>query len=639
MLVVNEIGSGVVRYFTDGRHPGEWSERARSAMGLSGAVDPTALRAVLQGRHPADGSDLPGLHRARHRPGWDLIFAAPKSLSIVAATVADGADMAARAHVQAFRSVADHLDRVTETGRHDHQGRPIPAGGLISAAFHHVHNGAGEPHLHTHLLVANLTEAGGRWGSVRNEPWFVGRRALTSLYQLELRHRLAEAGLRVDWRLRPDGLADLADVPRAAVRAASHRSHTPGKGHAPHPDQTADWERAVAHAGYRRDGMGHTTAPPGRLDDALLHRAVTHRLGLRQSDFNRNDVIAAVAACHAPGATVPQVSDWVERYCGNSIPVVSQTARPRWTSVPARQLDERLAQQLVERAGCDTTTDSLCANRGSVAVLGAEPGTSALLAQADLVDAARPGWLESGLVAAVSAPSAQSAQRWHALTGLPPYHLGDRADILIVDQADRRPSSDLMRLAARPETRLVLVEGGTAPALSNPVSHGFRDGTARLDRIAPGQQPRWRAGADIVGAWERDRSALMVGLGPEEVQGLNRAALSVIDPGRRPTDGWADGDRVVVLRGLRHLPYGAFGTVGDGQVRWDDDRPPVPLDRQLARRVGHGYAVTPHLAARTDRPLLLLGQTEGFPLLRDRVVMSHYASRQTERRGPALELG
>ena len=65
-----------------------WAGKGAEALGLKGPVDPDTFRAVLEGRVP-DGSGQQLGRRGRdgeilHRPGRDLTFSAPKSVSLAA---------------------------------------------------------------------------------------------------------------------------------------------------------------------------------------------------------------------------------------------------------------------------------------------------------------------------------------------------------------------------------------------------------------------------------------------------------------------------------------------------------------------------------------------------------------------------
>lgn len=721
MLIVRSIGPGAAGYYLDGRHPGRWSEGAGRLLGLEGPVEGPALRSVLRGRHPLTGVALPARAGPRRRAGWDLIFAAPKSLSVLASrSEATMGDAALDAHDAAVEGVMARVAAGLTVWRDG--DRSAGAEGLVAATFIHRHNAAAEPHIHSHVLVANLTRAGTGWCAVGNEEWFVNRRALAALYQLELRHRLAERGWQLDWRLRPDGLADLADVPREVIRATStqgRRVVEQGRFDARRRAQPSRWRERAAAAGIDRVQIRPADSPspgaPAQLAGETLERAVTSRLSGRRSDFRRADVIVAVAACHPGGAPAAAVDEWVDRFCRASHPVRSPTRRPRWTTGPARRADDEL-QSLLDghgrlpparavpdgavRRGVQALGDhppsaisvarDLTQAPTRLAVLGAPPGRSAFLAQADVLEACAAIWEAAGLRSTVDSPTSRAAQRWQVLAGLDPHRRGDRPDVLVVDQADRRTTTELLALAdtfLAPGGRLILVEGGTMPRLSAPSSLGLIEAADRHGRWDPGAHVPWsgddppggrlagrrwgRAAAEaLMRAWRQEppgERSLLVGLGVDEVIGLNRAARLALDTGRRdvgplPVDtgrrdsgpepgagaglragpgpeGFRAGDRVVLLRGgTDHVPYGSFGTLEQSGrapvVRWDSGAATDPR-RLPARALGLGWAVTEFVAARRDGPVLLLGPPRAARGLTHRLAWSHEAGPEP----PSRQLG
>ena len=60
----------------------EWYGRGAETLGLQGAVEEQAFVDVLSGKLP-DGSEIPAVH-GEHRPGVDMTFSAPKSVSLLA---------------------------------------------------------------------------------------------------------------------------------------------------------------------------------------------------------------------------------------------------------------------------------------------------------------------------------------------------------------------------------------------------------------------------------------------------------------------------------------------------------------------------------------------------------------------------
>lgn len=664
MLIVHKISPTVVPYFMDGRTAGRWTSSATRLLELPEVVTREDLNAVLRGQDPRSGRFLPQRRRARRRAGWDLIFSAPKSVSLLHAGDATGP--VHQAHQGAVDAVLSHIESRLLAVRTDGTGRPLPGGGLIAARVHHEHNAAQEPHLHTHALVANLTPTATGWGAIKDDQWSLNRQGLAALYQLSLRRELELAGLDLEWRIGANGLADVASVPSAAVRAASTPTHlvaSVGRFSARRQAQPQPWPDRVRAAGLvpGPGPDGDLTPPPGRRaleDDPGLTLRVTSRLAARRSDFRQADVIAALAATHAGGATPQEVLGWVDQFCRQSRQVASRTSGPRWTTALARRADDRLVDLLTRHQARSSGSG---VDDGMVTILGAPPGQSLLLAHSDRLDRQRAVWASRGLRAAVDAPTAGAGLRWQVLTGLLAHRPGIPADIIVVDQADRRTTAELLRLvesAGRASARLVLVEGGTMPRLTNPTSHGFSEYADTAGRVSALETPVWGpdrgrdgdgrstarplSGREAAGAlltqWtDRGRGALLVGLGLDEVLGLNAAAAHLAGregtriraPGHQAPGrlGYGTGDRVVVLRaGERRPPFATFGSIASMDlsgarvdIRWDGADRPERYGREVLAGLGPGWAATPSLAARAGRPVMLLGPEEATPRLRSLV--------------------
>ncbi|HLH47018.1 MAG TPA: MobF family relaxase, partial [Acidimicrobiales bacterium] len=222
MLVVNRLGPEAARYYLGDGPPGEWRGAAALRLGVEGAVDGADLAAVLAGRDPRTGAPLALRRVAHRRAGWDLIFAAPKSVSLLhglappprAAAIAD-------AQARAVDDVVAWLEAQACWARRG--ARLVAAEGLVAACYHHRRSAAGDPHLHTHLLVGNLAgTADGRWSALDGSSLWVHRRATAAAYHLSLRHHLGSLGLD-RWRQAPDGSFEVDGVPRGAIEASSRR--------------------------------------------------------------------------------------------------------------------------------------------------------------------------------------------------------------------------------------------------------------------------------------------------------------------------------------------------------------------------------------------------------------------------------
>ncbi len=163
--------------------------------------------------------------------GFDLTFCAPKSVSLVRVFGGDVADKAVTAaHQTAIAEALEYLaahagyTRVHNpvTGEKDLQKLP----GLVAAAYQHETSRAGDPHLHTHVLVPNRqARTDGRLVSIDGTSLFHEARAAGIIYQATLRHELhrligVEWG-RVDART---GMAEIAGIDPKNITAWSTRS-------------------------------------------------------------------------------------------------------------------------------------------------------------------------------------------------------------------------------------------------------------------------------------------------------------------------------------------------------------------------------------------------------------------------------
>jgi len=131
---------------TDGQRTGGEADSAVVARWLDEGIAPNGAR----GRALGNAS----VH------GFDLTFAAPKSVSLLRALTDDlGAKVMAHAHTRAMDAAMAYLHehagytRVhsTETGRKDLVRLP----GLVAIAYQHETSRCGDPHLHTHVIVPN----------------------------------------------------------------------------------------------------------------------------------------------------------------------------------------------------------------------------------------------------------------------------------------------------------------------------------------------------------------------------------------------------------------------------------------------------------------------------------------------------
>jgi conjugative relaxase-like TrwC/TraI family protein len=221
---LDKVANSVDDYYLGrGEAPGQWVGQAATALGLTGQVDPEELRNLLAGKS-AVGEALGLQVQPGRRPGYDLTFSAPKGVSLLwAFGAADVRDAISTAHDLAVASVIDQLSTEACFARRGHGGAElVEANGFIGAAFRHRTSRAGDPQLHTHVVVPNLVQAAdGRWSAPDGRHLFAWKMTAGALYRSALRAELAPLGLA--WDIRRNGLSELADVPKTILRAFSKR--------------------------------------------------------------------------------------------------------------------------------------------------------------------------------------------------------------------------------------------------------------------------------------------------------------------------------------------------------------------------------------------------------------------------------
>lgn len=206
-------------YYTTGMPPTHWVGKLAESLGLSGSPSSEDFAKLLAGEMPTGET----LHRGggSRRAATDLTFSAPKSVSIAGLVAGD--DRVITAHEAAVRKVLDEVEklvgaRVTE----NKETRVITTGQAIFATVRHDTSRAGDPQLHTHSLLFNVTRLDdGRYRAIENKEIFKQRRQLDQLYKAELAKALVELGYPI--RLTREGF-ELAHISREQISAFSSRA-------------------------------------------------------------------------------------------------------------------------------------------------------------------------------------------------------------------------------------------------------------------------------------------------------------------------------------------------------------------------------------------------------------------------------
>jgi conjugative relaxase-like TrwC/TraI family protein len=613
---------------------GAWWGGLAAYLGLAGrTVEAASLSTLLAGVDPVTGVPLDPRHHRVTVTAFDCTFAAPKSVSLLHALgPADAIGEVRAAHERAVAGALGYLERHAAHVRRGGSVQPAP--GLAAASFLHRTSRANDPHLHTHLVVANLApDAGGRWSALDARALFANVGAAGALYRAELRYEISRR-LAVSWQARAEGFADLIGIPAAAVRGFSRRSaeitaelaRTGWSG--PHsarlaadrtrPDKVltrdypalvAGWREQAFALGVSRASIGRLgtaaprTAPTGIGPDPGLAARVAESAESLGHAFDRRELIRATCARLDGGAPVERVEAAVDQHLGSGelVRYGARTIRLRAAGggrIPAGLVEVRFATREVAALGdrLEATLESapaLVAARDDAGAL-RPAGTMALGVvvagranrpledyeelRAAAVAAHRDGRRVVGL-----APNRRAAAHFEAATGVTTTVFDRReasggGSLVVIADPERCPVREVLSLVDEARARgttLVLVRG-CSPAGRTPPPDG-REGAHLAGWPAPGGALTRHTVGGVEVLLARDLAAALGGIRllEGELRARGRRSLVVAaEPrllARLGCEAVGPGEALHLLGGnLDLIVFGGARILGSGIARLSD---------------------------------------------------------------------
>lgn len=218
-------------YYVLGSMEERWAGKGAEQLGLQGSVDKDVFTRLLEGKLP-DGADLSRMQDGsnKHRPGYDLTFSAPKSVSMMA--MLGGDKRLIEAHNQAVDFAVRQVEALASTRvMTDGQSETLLTGNLVMALFNHDTSRDQEPQLHTHAVVANVTQHNGEWKTLSSdkvgktgfiENVYANQIAFGRLYREKLKEQVEALGYETE----VVGKHGMWEMPGVPVEAFSGRSQT-----------------------------------------------------------------------------------------------------------------------------------------------------------------------------------------------------------------------------------------------------------------------------------------------------------------------------------------------------------------------------------------------------------------------------
>lgn len=468
MISIGRLGLGHAEYYltevVEGREdyyvvsaesPGRWSGALTERLGLAGVVDQADLRAVFEGVQP--GTDLRLRSTRVSRVAFDFTLSVPKSVSLLWALGDDRMATEVVAAVETANRVAlEFLEREACGVRRGHAGvEHLPGDGFVTASFRHGTSRAGDPQLHIHNLIANLSVGpDGRWSAINSELVFRWGFATSHVFECVLRSELAG---RIGTLYTPleQGTCDIAGIPAEVREAFSQRrsqiveymeergmtSRRAGEianlqtrkskdRERDEPTLRAEWRQRVDQFGFDLSTL-MLVPRPVVLD--VADETIAAFLTDADATFQRHDVYVAVARLAGEGATLAQIDGRIGSFLSGPA-VVALREGELWTTPEILALEQRsvatAAAGVGARAGVarPDAIEAAIAARPSLgeeqaamvrSICGSGNRYDTVIGRAGAgktftLDAARQAWEASGFRMIGTAPSARAAQELRA---------------------------------------------------------------------------------------------------------------------------------------------------------------------------------------------------------------------------------
>jgi conjugative relaxase-like TrwC/TraI family protein len=346
-----------------------------------------------------EGFDKAWQHRGKRVnervQAFDHCFSSPKSVSLLAAGASPQTRrLLAEGCAEALQVSIQHLERHGLGVRRDHNGtdRYQAVGGLVAVAFEHRMSRAGDPNLHTHVLVQNAAQGpDGRWTALDSDRLYAHLMAADHLYlaaeraaltqRLGVRwgpvdgrsgaaeiqglddrtviERFSKRSEQIDQWLSEQGLSGIKASSAAAVATRAPKDHSES-------EQTVyrRWARELAEQGVGERQLaevcsGGRSRPATRteLDTAVDALAGPDGLTGQVSTFTRTDVVDALAkrlpVAPSAQAALTQIEAAADRFLTERAVRVARDQRlgvDRFSTPELLNLERHLVDSATERA-------------------------------------------------------------------------------------------------------------------------------------------------------------------------------------------------------------------------------------------------------------------------------------------------
>lgn len=222
-------GLGVGDYYTGEELAGVWHGKAAEMLGLSGEVREREFHALCDNLRPDNGNQLTPRMATNRRVGYDMVFSAPKSVSILQGVISDSRI------ISAFQKSVREIMQIIEDDAHvrvrkNGENRDRKTGNLVWGEFTHFTSrpvddiSAPDPNLHIHAYCFNVSydeieerfKAGEFFRIKRDAPYY------EALFHSKLAGELQQLGYQIENK--PFGF-EVAGVGEENIKRFSRRAN------------------------------------------------------------------------------------------------------------------------------------------------------------------------------------------------------------------------------------------------------------------------------------------------------------------------------------------------------------------------------------------------------------------------------
>ncbi len=503
-------------YLSGGEPPGVWVGKGADRLGLSGTVEPDQLYNLFDGRSPDGRKNLVQLQSRDdvkgHRPGWDLTFSAPKTVSTLWSQADPEQRLAIQdAHWQAVASALSYVEDSCAACRRGRGGATSERADMVIACFEHSTSRALDPQLHTHALIMNVGfRPDGSTGTLNSLSIFDSKMTAGALYRADLSSRLQDLGLEVvrkqSWFEVSGVSSELSDsfskrrkdverelqakgISSAQASAVAAMESRTTKEVVPRSELFSRWRQEGLDIGWSRKEATSLFAEHVRERESAqiephLGRSL-ETISKSYAHFNERDFIRHTAEeCQAGRWRAPEIVESCRRNLENSESIVrlgNLRGTPQFSTVEMLTLEESLFDHAAHLSASDfhsldpdpvmkklsshgelseeqmKAVWHITVNTGDVALVEGMAGTG----KTRMLDVARKAWEEQGFTVKGAAIAARAARELQAgaqiesktvakiLYDLDQGHATlDAKTILVVDESGMIATPDMERLCA-----------------------------------------------------------------------------------------------------------------------------------------------------------------------------------------------